>query len=394
MTTDFGTKTLPYGVFAPPGEAPRVGVAVGDLVLDLSVVLGSPGEFARPSLNAFLARGSARWQEVRGRLGDLVARGVGTGQPGVHRVADVTVLLPVEVADFVDFFSGIEHATNMGAILRPGDENPLKPNYRWLPVGYHGRAGTVIPSGMDVTRPSGQLSTPGGVLDAPTARLDIEAELGYVVGVPSRLGEPVPASAFREHVFGLVVLIDWSARDMQAWEYQPLGPFLAKSFATTISSWVVPLDALAGAWADGPVQEPAVLPYLRVPEPRNPSVELEFSLNGRVLSRPDAGHLYWSPAQQLAHLTRNGASLRTGDLYGTGTISAFDPSAMGSLMELSWGGTRSIDLGPAGTRTFLQDGDEVALRAYIGGDRSRPLGEARGRIVPAPKGGLNSDHRS
>jgi len=383
--TGFGTTNLPYGVFQPAGASPRVGVAVEDLVLDLSVLLDSPGEFAQSSLNAFLAQGRPRWQEVRRFVMTRVAQGVGAHQDGVYRARDVTVLMPLEVADFVDFFSGIEHATNMGYILRPEDKDPLKPNYRHLPVGYHGRAGTVLPSGVAIVRPLGQVSTADGVALRASRRLDIEVELGYVIGVPSRLGEAVPISAFRDHVFGVVILIDWSARDIQAWEYQPLGPFLAKSFGTTISPWVLPLDALDdGGWADGPVQDPAVLPYLRDTEPRNPAIVLEVELNGTLLSRPNATRLYWSPAQQLAHMTRNGASLRTGDLFGTGTISSSEPDGMGSLMEISWGGTKKIELADGTSRTFLEDGDEVVLRAAIAGDPGRSLGEARARILPAP----------
>ncbi|MFF7309115.1 fumarylacetoacetate hydrolase family protein [Streptomyces sp. NPDC008137] len=381
---DFGTRTLPYGVFRPPGLPPRVGVAVGELVLDLTHLIGSPDEFAQPSLNAFLTTGPERWKEVRSLVAARAVNGVTADEIGVYTQRDVEILLPVEVADFVDFFSGIEHAVNMGRILRPGDANPLKPNYRHLPVGYHGRAGTVIPSGAGIVRPSGQIQAPQAVVCRPTERLDIEAELGYVVGVPSVLGRPVSTGEFRDHVFGMVVLIDWSARDIQAWEYQPLGPFLAKSFATTISSWVVPLAALDDSvWVDGPAQEPGVLPYLRVDEPRNPAVRLEVQLNGRVLTRPDSGRLYWSPAQQLAHMTRNGASLRTGDLFGTGTISSYEPEGMGSLMEISWGGTRPIDLGEDGIRSFLDDGDEIVLRATAGRDASLPLGEARAVILPA-----------
>lgn len=381
MTVDFGRVTLPYGVVRPAGLAPRVGVAVGTNVLDLSMLIDSPGEFAQPSLNAFMARGRRRWDEVRTTVRERVARGVDPGQEDVYAIDDVEVLLPIEVADFVDFFSGIEHATNMGHILRPEEADPLKPNYRHLPVGYHGRAGTVIPSGVDVVRPYGQVRTPNGVVVRPSERLDIEAELGYVVGVPSKLGKPIPTYAFSDHVFGVVVLIDWSARDVQAWEYQPLGPFLAKSFSTTISSWVVPLAALD--WADGPAQDPPVQAYLRTEEPRNAAIMLEFEVNGKSLSRPDGALLYWSPAQQLAHMTRNGASLRTGDLYGTGTISSADPTGMGSLMELTWGGTKKITYADGIARTFLGDGDEVVLRATIGGDPARPLGEARATILPA-----------
>ncbi|MGE2716217.1 fumarylacetoacetate hydrolase family protein [Mycolicibacterium litorale] len=379
--TDFGTTTLPYGVIQPPGLDPRVAVAVGECALDLAALVDSPEEFAQSTLNPFMAKGPARWSEVRELVKVRVAAGVSPHHDDVYRLAEVEVRSPVEVADFVDFFSGIEHATNMGHILRPTDENPLKPNYRHLPVGYHGRAGTVLPSGVHIVRPSGQVLSEDGVVFTPSRRLDVEVELGYVVGMPSPLGTPVPAGALRDHVFGVVLLIDWSARDIQAWEYQPLGPFLAKSFATSISSWVIPLDALD--WVDGPRQVPEVLPHLQTAEPRNPAISIEVELNGTVISRPDSGKLYWSPAQQLAHMTSNGASLRTGDLYGTGTISSTAREHMGSLMELSWGGTEDIVLADGRTRRFLEDGDEIVLRGFIGGDTSRPLGEVSSRILPA-----------
>ncbi|CAA9379042.1 MAG: Fumarylacetoacetase [uncultured Nocardioides sp.] len=379
----FGTRTLPYGVVSPSGGRPRVGVAVDDVVLDLAHLFGPSSEFAAASLNPFMAAGPARWAEVRDAVRARVDQGVESGQAGVHAAGAVSVLMPFEVADFVDFFSGIEHATNAGRILRPDEEEPLKPNYRRLPVGYHGRAGTVVPSDVDVVRPAGQIRQGDEVIEAPTRRLDVEVELGYVVGVPSEHGRPVPSDRFHDHVFGVVLLLDWSARDIQAWEYQPLGPFLGKSFATSISSWVVPLDAVDGAWVDGPQQEPAVLDYLRVDEPRNPSIWLELELEGHVVSRPVAGSLYWSPAQQMAHMTRNGASLRTGDLYGTGTISSFEVEGQGSLLELSWGGSREFSLGGGAVRSFLEDGDRVVLRGWIGGDRSRPMGEIAARIRPA-----------
>ncbi|MER7604667.1 fumarylacetoacetate hydrolase family protein [Nocardioides sp. NPDC127503] len=376
----FGNQTLPYGIVRPSGGAARVAVAVGDAAIDLTVLLESQAEFAQPSLNAFMAQGRERWQHVRRVVQDRVERGVRPQDPDVHVLSEVDVLLPFEVADFVDFFSGIEHASNVGRILRPDDADPLKPNYRHLPAGYHGRAGTVVPSGTEVNRPTGQVPTADGPVVQPSDRLDIEVELGYVVGVPSTLGVPVSGHALRDHVFGVVILIDWSARDIQAWEYQPLGPFLAKSFATTISPWVAPLEALD--WVEGPRQEPAVLPYLEVAEPRNPAISFEVELNGTIISRPKSGGLYWSPAQQLAHMTSNGASLRTGDLYGTGTISSLGAAGMGSLMELSLGGTRSFALDDGTTRTFLQDGDEVIVRASVTGDPARTLGQTRTLIAP------------
>jgi fumarylacetoacetase len=301
-----------------------------------------PGE----SLNALMARGREGWAEARGRGEDALARGDG--------VAVEDAVLPFEVADYVDFYSSLQHATNMGRLLRPGGE-PLLPNWRWLPIGYHGRAGTVVVSGTPIRRPEGQ--RPGPEF-GPTARLDVELELGFVIGLPSALAEPVGVEGALDHVFGAVLVNDWSARDLQAWEYQPLGPFLGKSFATSISAWVTPLDLLPRVPLSP--QEPEPLEYLRT-EPLGFDIPLEIELNGDVVSRANAKHLYWSVEQQIAHLTSNGASLRTGDLLATGTISGDEP---GSLFEL-WRGER-----------FLADGDEVVLRG-VG------LAEVRGVIVPA-----------
>lgn len=376
---NYGRQVLPYGIFRPPGQAPRVGVAFDTAVLDLTAHFDDP-VFAQSSLNAFMSRGRRFWTHIRDLVEQITSH-TGASGNGVYAQSEVEVLLPIEVADFVDFFSGLEHATNAGQILRPNEE-PLKPNWRHLPVGYHGRAGTVVPSGTAVRRPVAQLRRGDGVVVEPTDRLDIEVELGYVVGVGSDPGTPVPATAFADHVFGVVMLIDWSARDIQAWEYQPLGPFLAKSFATTISNWVVPLDALTRNWVPGPQQVPAVQTYLKVPEPRNLDIDLALSVNGHRLSRAAAAGLYWSPAQQMAHMTRNGAWLRTGDLYGTGTISSFDPGGQGSLLELSWNGTRPVRLGDGSSRAYLADEDEVVISAATGTGRL-PLGEVRGTVAPA-----------
>jgi fumarylacetoacetase len=264
-------------------------VAIGDSVVDLAAALDDE-VFAQPSLNAFMARGRAAWTATRSALRDLL-----TG-PDVEAhlvpLSDVQLHLPIEVGDYVDFYSSLEHATNAGRILRPGEE-PLKPNWRHLPVGYHGRAGTVVVSGTPVRRPWGQLLDDGPVL-APTRRLDIEAEVGFVVGVGSSLGERVPISAFREHVFGAVLLIDWSARDIQAWESVPLGPFLGKSFATSIGPWVVPLDALSAARVPPPVQDPPPLPYLTPVEPWGLDLELAVAINGHPVSRPPFRSMYWT----------------------------------------------------------------------------------------------------
>ena len=303
------------------------------------------------TLNSVMACGPAGWAEARDRGEQAIARGDGVP------LADVEPQLPFSVADYVDFYSSREHATNMGRLLRPGSE-PLLPNWQWLPIGYHGRAGSVVVSGTPIRRPRGQVKPPDA--DEPlfraTARLDIELEVGFVIGVPSRLGEPVSAERALEHVFGAVLVNDWSARDIQAWEYQPLGPFLGKSFATSISAWVTPLDLLPRVPL--PLQEPPPLDYLRA-ERVGFDVPLEVELNGEVISRTNARHLYWSVEQQIAHLTSNGARLRTGDLLATGTISGDEP---GSLFEL-WRGER-----------FLEDGDDVVLR----GDG---LAEVQGRIV-------------
>jgi fumarylacetoacetase len=302
-----------------------------------------------------------------------------------------TLHLPIAVADYVDFYSSREHATNLGRLFRP-DGEPLLPNWRHLPVAYHGRAGTVVVSGTPVHRPAGQRRLPDGtVVFGPSTRLDIELELGFVVGVPSRQGQPVPIAEAADHVFGVALVNDWSARDIQGWEAQPLGPFLGKSFATTMAAWVTPLAALAGCRVDGPVQDPEPLPYLRLAEPWGLALDLEVGLRPggpagpgdlAVVSRTSAAGLYWRLPQQVAHLTANGARLRTGDLLASGTISGDSRGTEGSLMELTWGGSEPLEVAGA-SRTFLEDGDEVVLR----GQACTPegvvveLGEAVGRIV-------------
>ena len=341
--------TLAYGVVRPAGGEPRVCARVDGRVVDLSA-LGP--EFRQPSLNAFMALGADAWRETNARVRTL-------GEPKL----DGEALLPFEVADYVDFYSSLEHATNLGRLFRP-DAEPLLPNWRRLPVGYHGRAGTVVPSGTPIRRPQGQRKPPDAAdpVFGPSIRLDIELEIGFVVGTPSRLGEPVPLDRALEHVFGLVLVNDWSARDIQAWEYVPLGPFLGKSFATSISCWVVPLEELEPLRVALPPQEPEPLPYLRG-EPWGYEVALEVELNGAVVSRTSARNLYWSVEQQLAHLTSNGAALRSGDLLASGTISGPGRGERGSLIELTWNGAEPLELADGSTRTFLEDGDEVVLRA-------------------------------
>jgi fumarylacetoacetase len=371
----FGLENLPCGVFSAAGERPRVGVRLGDGVVDLAPL----GEvFRRPSLNAFMAQGPAAWAEARRRARELIERGDVDPVP----LADVTLHLPFEPGDYVDFYSSEQHATNMGRMFRPEAE-PLLPNWKHLPVGYHGRAGTLVVSGTPIVRPHGQ-TLPAGAdapVYGPSRRLDIELELGFVVGVPSTLGRPLATSEFADHVFGVVLVNDWSARDIQAWEYQPLGPFLGKSFATSISAWVVTLEALGPFRVAGPPQDPAPLPYLRADEPWNLDLELEIELNGQVVSRTNARDLYWSMAQQLAHATSNGARVRTGDLFASGTISGSEPDARGSLIELTWNGREPLRLANGSERSFLADGDEVVLRGRAG---PVGLGEVRGRILASP----------
>jgi fumarylacetoacetase len=375
-------RHLPYGVFSVGGGTRRVGVAVGSAVLDLAETLHDP-LFLAPSLNPFLAAGPEAWQRTAERVGAALA--AADPEPVMHAIDDVTLHLPVEVADYVDFYSGLEHATNAGRILRPGQE-PLKKNWHELPVAYHGRAGTVVVSGTDVVRPRGQVpQVQGRPILAPTAKLDAEVELAFVVGVPSTLGVPVPVQDFDRHVFGMLILIDWSARDIQAFEYEPLGPFLGKSFATTISPWVVPYAALAAARVDGPPQEPAPLPYLHHAQPRGYDIDLELVINGHVVSRPRFETHYWSAAQQMAHLTVNGATLRTGDVCASGTVSSFDVAAQGSLLELSLHGAQRFVLPDGSTRGYLEDGDLVSVRATAPSDDGGRVdfGEAVGRILPA-----------
>jgi fumarylacetoacetase len=315
-----------------------------------------------------MAQGRAAWESALEQIDTF-----GDDAPG-FALGDVELHLPFAVADYVDFYSSLEHATNVGRIFRPNAE-PLLPNWRWLPIGYHGRAGTVVVSGTDVVRPCGQTLEPGASVPTfgPSRRLDIELELGFVVGVPSRRGEPVSTAAFSDHVFGVVLLNDWSARDIQAWEYEPLGPFLGKSFQTSISAWVTPLALLEPARVQAPLQDPPPLPHLALPnldggQHYGLDLELAIELNGEVVSRGNARTLYWTMPQQLAHATSNGASVRTGDLMATGTITGPEPGSEGSLIELTRNGS------------FLEDGDEVVLRAKAG---AVELGEVRGSVLPA-----------
>jgi fumarylacetoacetase len=383
--TVFEPDVLPFGVFSYGDREPRVGTAVGDQVIDLARLAADhrpelAEAFARPSLNDFLALGRPVWQRTREWL-----LGGPDVKPYLVPQSEVRMRMPFEVADYVDFYASEQHATNLGRLFRPGSE-PLLPNWKHLPVGYHGRAGTVVVSGTEIVRPSGQRKPPDESVPVfgPSQRLDIEVELGFVVGAPSALGRPIPVEDFAEHVFGVVLVNDWSARDLQAWEYVPLGPFLGKSFATSVSPWVVPLDALAGSAVPLGPQDPPVLPYLAGEKLTNYDIAFEVSWNGETVSRPSYGEMYWSPSQMLAHLTVNGASARTGDLFASGTVSGPEPGQRGSLVELTWGGKEPVTIAGA-QRTFLEDGDEITITGWA----NRPdggrfaLGEVTGRIAPA-----------
>lgn len=395
--SDFPIQNLPYGIFSTRDNPdPRVGTRLGDLVIDLAAlddagILGERhGFFADASLNRFMASGRGVWREIRQRL----TRILGEEQASLKKEAlspanQVRMHLPVNIGDYTDFYASREHATNVGVMFR-GKENALMPNWLHLPVGYHGRASSVILSGTDVVRPRGQVKPK----DAPpefiaTRQLDFELEMGFFMGTGNDLGKPIPIEDARDHIFGMVLLNDWSARDIQAWEYQPLGPFLAKNFATSISPWVVTMDALEPFCISLPGQNPAPLPYLRSDSAKGIDITLEVSLQSarmdapQIISRSNMKHLYWSIEQMLAHHTVTGCNMRPGDLCGTGTISGPTEDSCGSMLELTWRGERPISLPGGETRTFLQDGDTITMKGYCQGDGYRiGFGEVTGKIMP------------
>ena len=346
----FGPDNLPYGVAAPPGGAPRCVVRLHDDAIDLSAMrLPVPeGTFAGAALNPFLALGRAVWEETRAAIIEQL------DDAPRFPLREATLSLPIQIGDYVDFYSSIEHATNVGRKWRP--DNPLPPNWLHLPIGYHGRAGSVVVSGTPIRRPHGLRPSFG-----PTEQLDVELELAFITGAP---GTRIPTGEAREHVFGFALLNDWSARDIQSFEYRPLGPFLGKSFATSLSAWITPLQALEPYLVPARAQDPAPAEYLRTSEDSALDIELQLELNGTTISRTNSKHLYWTFPQQLAHATVNGASTRPGDVYASGTISGPAPGSEGSLLELGTG--------------FLNDGDTVVLRGRAG---SVSLGEVRGTVL-------------
>jgi fumarylacetoacetase len=387
----FGLATLAYGaVSAPSDPRPRLAVRIGDFALDLAAACTrlrpDLAELVTgPTLNPLLATDAATWRDLRasvtGWLRDESHRPV--IEALLTPLDGLTAHLPIEVADYVDFYASEHHATNVGTILRP-DARPLSPNWKYLPIGYHGRAGTVVVSGTSIQRPSGQWRTDDGVGFGPSRRLDFEAEVGLVLGGPTAPGQPISVDDAREHIFGLCLLNDWSARDIQLWETVPLGPFLGKSFGTSISAWITPLDAFAAAWVPPPLRDPRPLPYLDDGAgPTALDLDIEVYLNGHLVSQPRFAAMYWTPPQLVAHLTVNGATVRAGDLLGSGTVSGPTRDQRGCLLELTWNGAEPLTLGGGSTRTFLEDGDEVVLTATAPGPRGGRigLGEVRGRIA-------------
>lgn len=388
----FPVENLPYGVFSNGSVDRRVGVAIGNRVLDAgaaAVAVGSPLSHLLnvPSLDSLMAAGRQAWDQTRlaitSWLMDSAYRAA--VEPHLRAIDDVEMHLPFTVADFVDFYASEHHAANVGRIFRPGSD-PLPPQWKHLPMGYHGRSGTVAVSGTPVTRPKGQRATQdGAVVFGPSERLDFEAEVGFVVGASSRPGEPVPVAAFAEHVFGVVLLNDWSARDVQSFEYVPLGPMLGKSFLTSVSAWVVPLAALHAARVPPPRRSPPLLPHLQDGEEQwGLDISMEVALNGEVISTPPFSTMYWTGAQQLAHITSNGAHARTGDLLGSGTVSGPQDNQVGSLLELSRGGSAPFTTGGGRKVTFLEDGDEVVISAWASGAGGSRIGfgPVAGRVLP------------
>ncbi len=417
--TDFPIQNLPLGIFRRrgSGERPRVGVAIGDRVLDLAACAragcfdGRAGEAAEachePSLNALMALGPEVRRALREQVSALLRDGAearaarSRASAWLVPMREAELLLPVQVGDYTDFYASVHHATNVGSMFRP--DAPLLPNYKWVPIGYHGRASSIVSSGTPVRRPCGQLKPPDAAVPvyAPTRALDYELELGVFVGPGNALGAPIPIDEAEDHLVGVCLVNDWSARDIQAWEYQPLGPFLAKSFATSVSPWVVTMEALEPfrvAALERPAGDPEPLPYLRSDRDRargGIALTLEVwletaAMRGKgeppaLVSRGSFTAMYWTLAQMLTHHTSNGCNLRPGDLLASGTVSGPTPESRGCLLERTWRGAEPLVLPNGERRTFLEDGDVVILRGFAEapGARRIGLGECRGEVVPA-----------
>ncbi len=403
---DFSIHNFPFGIAKIGNQAPAAVSAIGQWAIRLNVLHhlgyfeGIPlpeGIFARPTLNDFIALGLPAWRGIRQRLSDLFREDTLMGLRSNHAVrdqvlcplADLSLQMPVYVRDYTDFYSSEEHATNVGTMFR-GKENALMPNWKHLPVGYHGRASSLVVSGTPVHRPAGQSKPPEADLPVygPSRSLDYELEMGFIIGKATEMGQQLSTQEMEEHVFGMVLFNDWSARDLQAWEYVPLGPFLGKSFASSVSPWVVTMDALAPFRVPGPPQNPRVLPYLQYQGEQNYDIQLQVSLvppggEEQVLCRSNHKYLYWNIAQQLAHHTVNGCNLSVGDLMASGTISGPDPDSYGSMLELTWRGTRPVQLRDGSERKFLQDHDTVIMRGWCEKAGIRVgFGELIGTVLP------------
>ena len=404
----FPLENLPFGVFKPRDKPARIGVALGEYVVDLSALercglfKDLPPEtsaaMSRDWLNEFLALGRPAWRKVRELLQKLLSAEAPTLREDeklrervLHRQSDVVMQLPVKIGNYTDFYSSYHHAHNVGTMLR-GPENALMPNWKWLPVAYHGRASSVVVSGTDVRRPQGQIKPPDATapLFGPTKSLDYELEMAFLIGPGNSLGQPVPIDRALDHIFGFVLMNDWSARDIQAWEYQPLGPFLAKNFCTSISPWVVMLEALEPFRQPLPRQDPEPLPYLRAKNDFTFDIQLEAKLRTAKMKSPHSitrtnfQNLYWSVSQQLAHHAIGGCNLQPGDLLASGTISGETEESRGCMLELTWRGANPLKLPNGETRKWLEDGDTVALTGWCQGDGYRVgFGEVSGKILPA-----------
>lgn len=406
--SDFPIQNLPFGIFSTKSTPQaRAGVAIGEYVLDLAVLereglLPHPKQstpvFAQASLNAFIALGSATWSAVRSRISELLRHDVPTVRDNVDlrsralvKQTDAQMHLPVQVPGYTDFYSSREHATNVGTMFRD-PKNALLPNWLHIPIGYNGRASSVVVSGHEVMRPNGQLKLPDSEqpIFGACRKLDFELETAFIVGCNTELGQAIPVTQAGSHIFGMVLLNDWSARDIQQWEYVPLGPFNSKTFATSISPWVVTMEALEPFRVEGPQQEPQPLPYLRQGPREGFDIHLEVDLStnesdkATTICKTNFRDMYWSMAQQLAHHTVSGCNTQVGDLMGSGTISGAAPDSFGSMLELTWNGQKPLTLADGSTRSFLQDGDTVTMRGWCQGQGYRVgFGTVSGKILPA-----------
>ncbi len=405
--SDFLIQNLPFGIFSISADSSRAGIAIGDQILDLSVVedaglfdgiFSSAKVFNLPRLNEFLSLGKPTWHAVRSRLSELLRHdsamihdNAALRAKALVAMADARMHLPVTIPGYTDFYSSKEHATNVGTMFRD-PKNALLPNWLHMPIGYNGRASSVVVSGTPIRRPMGQLKLPDqeNPIFAPCKKLDFELETAFIIGTGNALGEPISVANTEDHIFGMVLMNDWSARDIQQWEYVPLGPFNAKTFGTSISAWIVTMEALEPFRLDGPTQEPAPLPYLEQTSANNFDIELHVALKpgnaekATTISRTNFKHMYWSMAQQLAHHTISGCNTQPGDLMGSGTISGATPDSLGSLLELSCNGKNPVALDDGTTRTFIQDDDEIIIAGWSQGNGYRVgFGDVRGLILPA-----------